>query len=492
MSRAPRPLTADELREVRDASRRQARELSGIGVALIGVASIAFLMLAIIVLDYKFHQPFHRVAKLLGAGALGLGVVLKPWLGLLVFPVILPFLSWIPPVPIPGMNTLNLLLGTVFTVWAINRVMRSEPILRSSTLGGVIAAMIFVLALGVVRGAVFPAGFQYNPYMAVLSAFRSSLSMVVFYIALLMVRGEKARRSLIWAVVIGVAAEAVTTLALGRNGRGARAIGSIGQANELGTFLALGAVMAMALVSAVKNWMGKAFLLGVTALATVGVVLSLSRTALIAVAVGLLYVTLRSSRGLALVLIAVALTGPIWAPDYLKDRIMETSASAPESEAVEGVDEVQLDNAAQVRVDTWKMVLKIVEEHPLDGVGYDGLHQALPQSAEMMGVDAADSSHNTFLRMLGEEGIVGIALFVWLLWKCWALSAAALRAARTRFDRQLGIGLGAATLGLAISCAFGDRFFNIMITGGFWILCALAEDILHEAKAAAPAAGPRS
>jgi O-antigen ligase len=145
-----------------------------------------------------------------------------------------------------------------------------------------------------------------------------------------------------------------------------------------------------------------------------------------------------------------------------------------------------------VRVDTWKTVLKIVEEHPLDGVGYDGLHQALPQSAEMMGVDAADSSHNTFLRMLGEEGIVGIALFLWLLWKCWALSAATLRVARTRFDRQLGIGLGAATIGLAISCAFGDRFFNIMLTGGFWVLCALAEDILHEARAAAPAAGLRS
>ncbi|HUK64779.1 MAG TPA: hypothetical protein VLV15_15665, partial [Dongiaceae bacterium] len=134
----------------------------------------------------------------------------------------------------------------------------------------------------------------------------------------------------------------------------------------------------------------------------------------------------------------------------------------------------------------------IVEDHPLDGVGWDGVHQLLPQSAQALAIDAVDTSHNTFLRVLGEFGIFGFALFVWLLWKCWALGYATVRGARTQLDRQLGIAIGAATLALAISCAFGDRFFNIVLTGGFWIICALAEDALHEARAAAPVAQARS
>src|SRR5262245_41747907 len=130
MTAGPRPLSADELREIREASRRQARTLSGIGLAMVGVALTAITMVGIIVLDYHFHQPFHRVAKLLGAAALGLGVMMLPNVGLLVFPVILPFLAWIPPVPIPGVNTLNLLLGSVFSVWAVNRISRGETVAR--------------------------------------------------------------------------------------------------------------------------------------------------------------------------------------------------------------------------------------------------------------------------------------------------------------------------------------------------------------------------
>ena len=45
-----------------------------------------------------------------------------PWLGLVAFPVIVPYLLWIPPIPIPGMNTLNLMLGGVFCSWAVTRL----------------------------------------------------------------------------------------------------------------------------------------------------------------------------------------------------------------------------------------------------------------------------------------------------------------------------------------------------------------------------------
>jgi hypothetical protein len=53
------------------------------------------------------------------------------------------------------------------------------------------------------------------------------------------------------------------------------------------------------------------------------------------------------------------------------------------------------------------------------------------------------------------------------------------KAARTKFDRQIGVAVGAGTLALVTSCAFGDRFFNPLVSGGFWIALALAEDAVR-------------
>ena len=60
-----------------------------------------------------------------------------------------------------------------------------------------------------------------------------------------------------------------------------------------------------------------------------------------------------------------------------------------------------------------------------------------------------------------------------------------MRAARTKFDRQVTLGYGGATIGLAISCMFGDRFFPITLGANFWILSAVVTDIIDESKRSA-------
>ena len=84
--------------------------------------------------------------------------------------------------------------------------------------------------------------------------------------------------------------------------------------------------------------------------------------------------------------------------------------------------------------------------------------------------------------MLSEMGIAGLVLFAWLMWKCWALGLEAMRRSRNAFDRSLGVGLCGATVALAVNCAFGDRFFNVVIASSYWILCALAENSIAESR----------
>lgn len=467
----------DDAARARAAARRQAPALSGAGPVLGGMAIVLLLMTVLVLLDYTFDQDPHRILKVaIGVGALGL-IVLLPKFGLLVLPVVTPFLPWMPPTPVPGLNVLNVLLFAIFGSYAASRILRRQELVPGNSLGKLLGVLMLVCAVSVVRGAAFPTGYGFDAALGATSVFRAATTFATYFIVMAMATGPADRRRVWWAVVAGLLVEAVVTIAYGRNGSGGRAIGSIGQSNDLGAFLALFAVPAIAGVFGVRHAFGRLLLAGVFVTACIGVMMSLSRGSMVALLAGVLVVALMSSRWAFGALVVAMLFSPLWAPDYVKDRIASSSME------VEGSDEVTVDMASEARLQTWQSILKVVQSHPIEGVGFTGLGYVLPDVGEGLGLeDVKDSAHNTWLRMLAETGIIGLGLFAWLVWKCWALGYETWRRARQAFDRALGVGLCGATVTLAVNCAFGDRFFNVVIASGFWMLCALAEDSLAESR----------
>ena len=460
--------------EARDVARRQARRLSSGMAAALGMGFAFVLIVAVVVLDYRFGQQAHRLIKILAGVGAGGGIVLLPRFGLLLLPVAVPFLQWMPRIPLPGVSMLNLLLFTVFSAWAVRRVFAREPLRRRTRLGGVLVAILVVAALSIVRGAAFPTGYEYSGARAMWELLRGTMTFAFYFLCAWMVRGSRDRRALTWAIVAALAAEVAVTIVLGRNGRGARATGTFGQANDLGAFLAMFTGFAAAQLPAARGLFARLAVVATVVGGGFATLLTVSRGGILALGLALFFVAARTSRYLVLALLLVAATSPLWAPDYVKQRVMGTQVEE------EDYDQVGLENSAQIRVDTWRAILKLVTEHPLEGVGFTGLGGVLPQTGEALGVEVKDSAHNTYLRFLGEMGVVGLALFVWLLWRCWSLALEGVRRARDRADRQLALGLAAATLAMAVSCAFGDRFFNGLIAGNFWIACALVDGMIGE------------
>src|SRR5262249_25115611 len=152
----------------------------------------------------------------------------------------------------------------------------------------------------------------------------------------------------------------------------------------------------------VRSFWGRLILVGVVAVGSFAIFLTLSRGAIVALAVSLLFVGFRTSKWMATVGLLVVLTSPLWVPQQVKDRMMSTQVE------VEGTDEVALEGSAELRVQTWQAVLRVVQDHPIDGVGFTGLGYVLPDTGEDLGVEVKDSAHNTYLRMLGELGIFGL------------------------------------------------------------------------------------
>lgn len=481
MSPTTGPLRRDIGGEMRSAARRGAERSQRSGMLVLAMVLAAVLMAGFIVLDYQFDQAEHRLFKIL-AGLLAIaGILSQPHFGLLILPVATPFLPWVPPAPIPGLNPVNLLLFSIFGTYAIGRIARRQEVFRKGRLDLWIGGLILLAAVSILRGAAFPTGLGFDAGSAGLVLFRSSTTFATYFIVHSMVRGLPERRRVTWAVVIGLLAEAIVTLMYGRNGSGGRALGTLGQSNELGAFLALFAVVCVPLIPATRNLLGRIILLGTFIATCIALFMSLSRGSMVALVAALAIVCWRTSRALFAILVVTLLLSPLWAPDYLKDRI---SGSQME---VAGSDEVSMDMAAEARVQTWRSIMEVVQAHPIEGVGWTGLGYVLPDIGTELGLeDVKDSAHNTFLRMLGEMGVLGFALFCALLWQCWSLSARATRLARDPFDKALAIGVGGAVVSMAVSCAFGDRFFNVIIASNFWVLMALVEDSLSEAG------GPRA
>jgi len=351
-------------------------------------------------------------------------------------------------------------------------------VMRHGELDGIIGLLILLIALSVVRGAAVPTGYTYDGLSAGQQAFRAAMTFSTYFITLAMARGQAARKRITWAIVIALLAESVVTIVYGRSGRGGRAVGSFGQSNELGAYLAMFTAFAAAMLMGVRHWFGKLVLAGSVVCGTIAILFSVSRGAILAVIVALGFVALRSSRLLTLLLVVALATSPLWTPDYVMERITGSEV------AVEGTDETRLEGSAQLRIDTWKAITNVVTEHPLDGVGFTGLAFVLPETGDELGLEVKDSAHNTYMRMLGELGLFGLLLFAWFQWRCIKLGLDGARAARDRFDRQLAIGVSAASIAMAVSCAFGDRFFSILITGNLWIACALVSDVLIERREA--------
>ena len=460
-------------RQVRAQARETARPLSAASI-VVGASLAALTLVGLFVLlDYQFAQSTARLVKLL-LGLSGIGVlVILPQAGLLLIPIATPLLGLLPKLPVPGMNTVNVLFFTIFFSFAFTQVLQRRPMMRAGMLMAPLGILLGLAGLSVIRGAAFPTGMKFDAGHSGLALFRALMSVTPYVGVLAMSRGAPSRRRLLAAVLIGFAFETGFTFLYGRNLRG-RAGGTIGQANELGTYLAMFTVMALAMGFGFRSWFGRFALWGLAIAGGLGVFMSVSRGALVAVAAGALLVAARTSRTLLAFMLIVMATSPLWVPDYVKERVVNTITSSDDS------DETQIEGGAEERLNTWHSLLLIVQDHPLDGIGFAGLAEVLPSIGEELGITVKDSAHNTFLRMLAEVGIGGLVAFLAVWWMCWRLAAKGVKTATTRFDRQMAVGLQGMIVAFALSCAFGDRFFEIMIAGNFWVVCALVEDAVRE------------
>lgn len=437
---------------------------------------------------------------------LTVGVILQcikgPVRGIAALAFVLPISDRLPSLPIPLLNTQNLLILGALASLLMARGDRER-------FGGVrfpMTMLVFILFLTIaLLNTVLtfePVRYEryFSPYAITVNYKNALFCLLIYVLGGLVARSREDLARVLKGLLLGMAAEAAfVCLEVFMSGP-ARANGHMGEGNSAGAYLAWSFCVALGL------WLMKGtegrwvpMTLGIAAASLFGLLFTLSRGNYVAAIAGAgAIAVVRDRRFLVLLVVALA-AHQLWVPDRVQHRLDETVISADrqswqlrtyevdaEGDALVGLqsrllgggggdgsnydsDATRLDTSSQIRLYVWQAALRMIADHPL-GVGMGLFQWYLWDYSEVYKFRAV---HNTFLLLGAETGILGLLSFVAfllaLLWESWRVYWTA----PDPQSRALGLACLGSTLSMIVSACFYNFFFQIPINGQQWLLLGL-------------------
>lgn len=203
---------------------------------------------------------------------------------------------------------------------------------------------------------------------------------------------------------------------------------------------------------------------------------SFSRGGYVGFIAGLIFLGILKERKLLIVPLALVIGWQVFLPESVKERMTMTYE-----------EDTGLDTSAGKRLILWQDALEMFTENPLFGSGFDTY-------GYLGRVGRFRDTHNYYLKVLVETGVLGLTIFLWLLWKFFRLGYSVFKSAEDPFLASLGLGFAAMVVCAFILNLFGDRWTYQQVDGYFWIVlgCVLrGKFLLQEAvQASNSEAGP--
>jgi O-antigen ligase len=238
---------------------------------------------------------------------------------------------------------------------------------------------------------------------------------------------------------------------------GLRYAGALGYAGEngLAAFEAQLALFCVGLLPFLRRKTVQAGVLIFAVSCVYCLMLSFSRGGYLGFLIGLLFLGVVYERKLLILLLGLVLSWQALVPTAVTERIFMT------------YEDGQIDSSAGQRVTMWEDALGLIQQRPVIGSGFD--------TYEFMGrVDEFRDTHNLYLKLLVEMGVIGLVVFLMLMWKSLGIGYRLFRTADDSLFRGIGLGLAAVIVCTLVVNLFGDRWMYLQVTGYTWVILGLA------------------
>lgn len=234
--------------------------------------------------------------------------------------------------------------------------------------------------------------------------------------------------------------------------------------NQLGAFLAQFGMFFWGFGRVIQRKKVKLLCYGLTALTILTTMYTFSRASYLALLVTITILAFLKDRKLLLLLPLFLLTWKTIVPPAVTQRVEMTKSANGE-----------LDASAEARVKLWENAKKSFLSDPVFGNGY-----ATFQFGEH--VDNLEDTHNWYVKVLVETGIIGGLIALVLLIQMIRATYVLFRRADDPLYKALGLGSLLAVCSCVVANCFGDRWTYVEINGLLWILIgtvARAHDLIQ-------------
>jgi O-antigen ligase len=323
-----------------------------------------------------------------------------------------------------------------------------------------------------------------HPSAALDALSRFLLNAILFLIVFTAIQKERDVLRVFWSFIAGASLATVIAVLTGSGptpyGEAARIASSSDNSNELAAVLVAGAALAvgLALVSR-RSPALRAAAFGAAAISLAGIVLTVSRSGLIALFVAVIAAIVFAGRWRprvialsALVVGSAVIYFAFFAPAVDRERVTSSQ------------------EGGHGREDIWKVGWRMVEAHPVRGVGAgnfstSSIHYLLVQPGLLRRsdfiVDTQKVAHNAYLQAWAETGVIGLGLFLAVIVGLLSCSLKAIK----RFEHDGNLLMEILTraqlvacIGLLSSLFFSSDEYNKQL----WLLLAMGPAMLAIAK----------
>lgn len=238
--------------------------------------------------------------------------------------------------------------------------------------------------------------------------------------------------------------------------------------NGLAAFQAQASVLLIALSAFEKRWRNRIAYLLLAGFSAFCLMYTLSRGGYLAFLVGCLFVGLMKQRKLLILLAAFLATWASLVPPAVQQRVFMTYDKNTR----------ELDHSSETRVNLWEEAMQIYDTNPVLGSGFDTY-------AYTSHYHGYKDTHNLFIKVLVETGVIGLLLFLWLLAKSFTTGYQLFRRAHDPLLSSIGLGLSAWVVCSVVANLFGDRWNYLQVNGYMWVLAGLvSRSLLFEEETA--------
>jgi putative inorganic carbon (HCO3(-)) transporter len=230
--------------------------------------------------------------------------------------------------------------------------------------------------------------------------------------------------------------------------------------NQTAAFLAQSGMFFWGLGKFIKRRKIKWSSYALSAITLFATMYTFSRGAYLAVIVGIFALALVKDRKLLVILGVFLMTWQLIVPTAVRQRVTMTTNSSG-----------QLEVSAQERVHLWEAAEQAMISSPIVGAGF-----ATFQMQEH--VDDLKDTHNWYVKVMVETGIIGVIIVLVLLQQMLALSYRVFKRSEDPLYRGLGLGLFIAICTCMVANFFGDRWTYLEVTAPLWMLVACAARVI--------------